>query len=446
MAPIYTTRLDNSRKDIRLLELLPANSLQDPIQCRLNTTQLSIETEYIALSYVWGDPTATSPITVNGLPFQATYNLCAALRRIRSKSNLPTTLWVDAICINQSDNDEKSAQVPLMRDIYHNASLVTIWLGESDKFTDEAMVLARLTAYLLKCPGAKGKRRYPADYILSVVTSAVFKSDLRLLALRKFFSRPWWSRVWVVREVIVSRRAHIICGTKEIPWNDIRLALRCWMALLSWPGGSKVVKERKEEFEYMVYTTKVGLFMNLSYQRDQVDDHVVENRIGSFPGLHNRNDEITGLEGTILAGHQFESTDPRDKIYAWLGIYERDGLTIVPDYNASTAQVYVSAVKAITELTGSLSLVALTGGLDHSQDPLPGLPSWAPDFRHGNQRKSSWGALMCYNASASEMARAAFSPDGKVLRADTLLVDHIQLIDADQGENGGWKEGLKLCR
>ncbi|KHE87325.1 hypothetical protein GE21DRAFT_8187, partial [Neurospora crassa] len=148
MTPIYATRLDTFQKDIRLLELLPANSLQDPIQCRLYITQLSMETEYTALSYVWGDPNVTSPIAVNGVPFHVTHNLCAALKRIRSKSNLPTTLWVDAICINQSDKDEKSSQVQLMTDIYHNALLVTVWLGESDKYTDEAIVLIKLTVYL----------------------------------------------------------------------------------------------------------------------------------------------------------------------------------------------------------------------------------------------------------------------------------------------------------
>ncbi|KAK3948280.1 hypothetical protein QBC32DRAFT_351966 [Pseudoneurospora amorphoporcata] len=92
MASIYTTSLDTFRKEIRLLELLPANSLEEPIQCRLYTTQLLMDTEHTALSYVWGDPKITSPITVKGLPFQATQNLCAALRRIRSKSILPDTL------------------------------------------------------------------------------------------------------------------------------------------------------------------------------------------------------------------------------------------------------------------------------------------------------------------------------------------------------------------
>lgn len=115
-----------------------------------------METGYTALSYVRRDPKATSPIIVNNLPFQATHNLCAAQRRIRSKSTLPTTLWVDAIYINQSDNDEKSLQVQLMRDIYHNASLVTVWLGENDKYSGEAMVIIKLTASLPKCLLEKG--------------------------------------------------------------------------------------------------------------------------------------------------------------------------------------------------------------------------------------------------------------------------------------------------
>lgn len=98
------------------------------------------------------------------------------------------------------------------------------------------------------------------------------------------------------------------------------------------------------------------------------------------------------------------------------------------------------------ELTGSLSLVGLTGGLDNSQDPLPGLPSWAPDLRHGDHRKSSLGPLMFYNASASETARATFSPDGKVLVADTLLLDRIELTDANHSEMDELKEVQTLCR
>ncbi|KAK3493908.1 heterokaryon incompatibility protein-domain-containing protein [Neurospora crassa] len=395
-----------------------------------------MEREYTALSYVWGDPKVTSPIAVNGVPFYATHNLCAALKRIRSKSNLPTTLWVDAICINQSDKDEKSSQVQLRTNIYHNALLVTVWLGESDKYTDEAIVLIKLTAYLQRSLEVKGERHYTANYLLRTVSSALSKSDLRSLALLKFFSRPWWSRVWVVQEVIVSRRANIICGTKEIPWDDLRRALRCWWVLRSFSDKSEHGEAMKKATDDVFHKTSLALFLNLFNERDREDKQILQNEMGSFPGLSTVDGPNTGLEGTILAGHSFESTDPRDKVYAWLGIYQGHGLNIVPDYSASTAQVYGNAVKAIMELTGSLSLVALTGGLDNSQDPLPGLPSWAPDLRHGNHRKSSWGPLMAYDASASETARATFSPDGKVLVADSLLLDHIELTDAEHTAMG----------
>ncbi|EGO60361.1 hypothetical protein NEUTE1DRAFT_143800 [Neurospora tetrasperma FGSC 2508] len=404
-----------------------------------------METDYTALSYVWGDPKVTSPIAVNDFPFQATHNLCAALRRIR-KSNLPTTLWVDAICINQSDKDEKSSQVQLMTDIYHNASLVTVWLGESDKYTDLAIVLIKLTVHLRRSLEVTGERQYPAAYILRVLSSALSKSDLRSLALLKFFSRPWWRRVWVVQEVIVSRRANVICGTKEIPWDDLRRALECWRVLRSFSDKSEHGEAMKKATDNVFYKTSLALFLNLFNQRDREDKQVLQNEMGSFPGLNIRDDTATGLEGTILAGHLFESTDPRDKVYVWLGIYQKYGLTIVPDYSASIAQVYVNVVRAITELTGSLSLVALSGGLDNSQDPLPGFPSWAPDLRHGAHRKSSWGPLTLYNASASETAWATFSPDGKVLVADTLLLDRIELTDANHSEMDELKEVQNLCR
>ncbi|KAK4167756.1 heterokaryon incompatibility protein-domain-containing protein [Cladorrhinum sp. PSN259] len=104
-----------------------------------------------ALSYVWGDPTVTRCISVDGQDFKVTTNLGDALLELRDRRR-QRKLWVDAICINQQDAREKSSQIPLMSQIYRDATRVIVWLGPSDPTTRavisyvEAFVERRLTA------------------------------------------------------------------------------------------------------------------------------------------------------------------------------------------------------------------------------------------------------------------------------------------------------------
>ncbi|KAK4449786.1 heterokaryon incompatibility protein-domain-containing protein [Podospora aff. communis PSN243] len=126
---IQYTPLDTTRRSIRTLQLLPGRWL-DPINCIIDSVALDDKPSFDALSYVWGNASDTIPIQVNSSPFHTTKNLVAALRRLRSSVDTKT-LWVDAICINQADNQEKMEQVKMMADIYKAATSVRIFLGES---------------------------------------------------------------------------------------------------------------------------------------------------------------------------------------------------------------------------------------------------------------------------------------------------------------------------
>ncbi|KAI1350589.1 heterokaryon incompatibility protein-domain-containing protein [Xylaria sp. FL0043] len=127
--------LDSSKKQIRLLTLL-TGEWNDKITCKLSVASLDEELKYEALSYVWGSQTDLVDIDVNGIAFPATRNLYAALRRLREQigstgsNENSRTLWVDAVCINQQDADEKRDQVQLMGDIYGRTVRGLLWLGE----------------------------------------------------------------------------------------------------------------------------------------------------------------------------------------------------------------------------------------------------------------------------------------------------------------------------
>ncbi|KAE9367580.1 hypothetical protein N431DRAFT_290748, partial [Stipitochalara longipes BDJ] len=82
---------------------------------------------YTAISYMWGSPEDTKTITVNGIPVAVGKNLAAALDYLRS--SLVDKVWIDAICINQADVNERNAQVIRIRDIFTQSLAVTVWLG-----------------------------------------------------------------------------------------------------------------------------------------------------------------------------------------------------------------------------------------------------------------------------------------------------------------------------
>jgi hypothetical protein len=123
---------DLSARPIRLLRLFPAASLGEDIKCELFNTTLDAKNivGFEALSYTWGDPETTSPITLHGKPHHITKNLEVALRHLRYPER-ERTLWVDALCINQSDFLEENQQVLQMKDIYGGgAQRVVVWLGQ----------------------------------------------------------------------------------------------------------------------------------------------------------------------------------------------------------------------------------------------------------------------------------------------------------------------------
>lgn len=127
---LYSKPVSEGR--IRILTLRPGN-WTDPIQCGLQEVPIQESGAYQALSYTWNNGEMANNDIHIICNLQATiisYNLYLGLRQLRDKTE-PLRLWVDAICINQKDNDERTSQVGMMREIYEKSMEVVIWLGES---------------------------------------------------------------------------------------------------------------------------------------------------------------------------------------------------------------------------------------------------------------------------------------------------------------------------
>lgn len=148
--PNYTSmlyqscQLPSGSKCIRVLDILPTSSSapnpdSEPIKCNLRVISLENQPKFTALSYVWGIYSPVPDfISCNSIQVKVTNNCYLALRYLRKKLG-KLTIWLDAVCINQDDQHEKSRQISLMGEIYSLADCVYVWLGEGTTATDRAM-------------------------------------------------------------------------------------------------------------------------------------------------------------------------------------------------------------------------------------------------------------------------------------------------------------------
>lgn len=192
---------------IRLLRLLPASQVRDPIQSQIFNYSLANPTRtshlYECLSYVWGDIEDKPTISVDGADLAVTKNLHGALQRLRDP-HLDRILWVDALCINQDDLEERTQQVQMMALIYAYASRVVVWLGEEAGGSGDAMELLRKEAGRIY----REKRnlhdteveKYAPDRSVVAVDSPE-DGFLREKAL-DLLKRPWFRRIWVLFSIL----------------------------------------------------------------------------------------------------------------------------------------------------------------------------------------------------------------------------------------------------
>ena len=131
--------LDSSKSEIRLISLHDSDDENALLSGQLERATLN--DDYSALSYVWGDEHDRRPIQLNGVNTTITANLEKALKQLRAEKKA-TKIWIDAICINQRDNTEKSHQFQMMDEIYKHANIRTVlWLGNAENDSHEALQL-----------------------------------------------------------------------------------------------------------------------------------------------------------------------------------------------------------------------------------------------------------------------------------------------------------------
>ncbi|KAI3390761.1 hypothetical protein diail_8699 [Diaporthe ilicicola] len=142
--------LDATVPEIRLITL-HQGSRDEELRCSLTTVSLNDEPAFHALSYVWGDDTGKGRINIDDHVIPVSSSLATALKQLDSVQLHSLPLWIDAICINQADLEERARQVSLMGRIFRQASHVLLWISEGDEFPDHAIDRMNDAAFRASC-------------------------------------------------------------------------------------------------------------------------------------------------------------------------------------------------------------------------------------------------------------------------------------------------------
>ena len=348
--------------EIRILRLFPGKGAA-PLRCELVHVPLaSPGVEYDALSYRWGEPNPKETLYCNGLAVSIVSNLADALRAFRLPES-PRLLWVDALCINQEDLAEKGHQVPLMGRIYRGASAVRIWLGNdtpSQPIT-EALDILRSIYRLCVRFGWDLDFGYLlfSDTRLRKASGLPDPADDAWRSVKYLIQMPWFSRTWIIQEVVLSREAYLHSNNTSLPWIEFCIGF------LALPREMFIVR--------------VDIIPTMSALAQVVE------LILSYHKARAASTSLNLL--AFLENHRFaQAAEPRDKIYAFLGMHEElagdRAYGIVPNYLSSVKEVYVDAAMKIIQHAKNLDVLSMVG--HRVMGTNDELPSWVPDWStHG---------------------------------------------------------------
>ncbi|KAH8587727.1 heterokaryon incompatibility protein-domain-containing protein [Bisporella sp. PMI_857] len=405
--------LDHSRREIRLLRLLPGNGdFNSNIHCELFPASLDNNPSYNALSYVWGDSLPLNHIMVNQKTVSVRENLVLALRRLRAHHAMktPLILWVDALCIDQSNTKERELQVKLMSSIYSGCQEVCIWLGSCgcDKIPGAWGVTDLLDdEQPLACQEGSQEEHHPvlkADGDALVLCARIFvamaaEKHINEIApwavsaegsyqrtvegMEQLANSPWFTRAWIVQEAYFAPKATVYFGTAALPRELL------WAA----QANRKVLTTSCECCRTTPNLDPLLGIMN-KFFGNLVRLIVRDPAPPDAPTTWSKERPFLTLIEFITSKDQQNCTDKRDRIYAYLGIVEgllgneqrdaaqdedsivNDDNSFLVDYSIEPQKLFLRLCKAAVLKDRSLAFLAW----NTAKNEFPGLPSWAMDF------------------------------------------------------------------
>lgn len=405
----------------------------------------------MALSYCWGERKHDLVIIIDQCVFRISKNLHAALENIRRRHSTRLMIWIDALCINQADIQEKNAQVSIMRSIYTKSMHTYIWLGPNDAWTGLTFEQIKMRAAwernrktgeteigwwewkrTYSGPGGEEEGRPGGGHRAGrmLLTRRMAKvAFLSTPAHMSIFVRPWFARCWILQETATSRAMTILCGRYHLAWEDLE-------AVCDVPGS---------------HFTELGTL--IAIRRD-------------FQG--GSADTPRRLADLLRRTNTRQATDPRDRVFSLLGLVNdqedteaatgrdgvlglrpsiREGLRV--DYGASVRDIYIDVTLQCMIRTGHLGI--LSASLGQFRTELKGFPTWAinpeplrvespcensfvwaiPDAESGaleGRQAAGWAA------AGSSKCEPEYDEQNGLLGLQGMFVDAIETVGLERGD------------
>jgi hypothetical protein len=355
-----------SDRHIRLLQILtngdePNGDEQMPT-CAMIQRELpreDKELDFEAVSYTWGKPERVAGLTISGGPgiIGLTANLTEAMPYLakHSKSGL---LWIDQLCIDQGNMEEKSKQIGIMHEIYKAADKVIIWLGPED---DDCYAckkwLIDINDLLPRLPSAdetsydsyEVHRFMRFTEIIRIFTCAKTNS-LWIPVIRRFWKRQWFTRGWVVQEFLLARDEVFLTGNTSFNMRELTDLINARHSIDT------------EETSFGYYSIMILKLW-----------------------LHTDPQPLRFMRIMNLCGQQFQTSEPGDQLYAFLGMLDGLDSAFRPDYSISLRLNFTRFAAVLAQHFGSLDFLSFCSvntdvHLETTPIDLTGLPSWVPSW------------------------------------------------------------------
>lgn len=391
--------LDASQRQIRLLRVLPqgADGLMS-FSLIDNVPLSSVCSKYTALSYCAGDPRKTETLYVNEMMFNAFANLGHALREVKlfweknGSSVAEELLWVDQICIDQSKPDERSHQVGMMKDIYAGAERVLISLAtiDTDPSGADGVKWIKQVRGDLQEMGCKGMEEADdADchiLLLNYWEKKFLQSSFAegFVGFYHLLGSPWWTRAWIWQEFVVAREADFLFEGASINWKVFAAVLSHFQEV---HGGTS------RPFDACLRAKTLA--------EKEANTHEPSSEADAMPftfhlsGKNRRQVAVLlfrwkyewrgpgDLKAWLECGRHCETSDPRDRVYAFLGL-AHGCYGITPNYLVSKPMhdllfdLLLDIAHKILFAEKTLNVLSFAGQAWRGDEKL--VPSWVPDW------------------------------------------------------------------
>ena len=368
----------SSPTHIRLLTISSAIGENATTSCTLVSFRLDEAPPYIALSYTWGDSNDRVDISLDpgNITLSVTKNCHSALLRLRTcylkPENTIRHFWIDAISIDQSNIDERNAQVAIMADIYRTASLVVIDIGELEDSEEADLALNWIT----QLPDSQDDDKL---YTLSLSLGSRVRDSVRSM-----YKRPWFERMWILQEAFMAEDSDVICGTRIEKWRHFRLK-RFWLNTHS--GFGKILV-------HLPHPTP-----------DYAAPFVMIQGSRRFKTYTAKKDFLALLCHSRIC----KAGDLRDKVFALYNLLSdatRHGFRADYSDSVTKAVVYTKTTEWLIHNSGLSVLSCVRGDLNKRD---PNLPSWVPDWADSSVRPEWYFSIPIRTEFITDVA-SRFSP------------------------------------